>query len=327
MPPQASGTSASQGSPPDRPGSLPGTTTVLTAGRGAPAGRAAPLSRAPAAARWLVAGAAAVVAVVLGAALLRDDGSLAQLEAAVSAERAGPAGSAPRRPVAPRPSDAVPADELAAATAGGVLQLEALAARYPKDPSLFRALMLRHALPPPYHAAALAAAKRLLELDPGAAADDDVKRVVSSAAGGPPEAASAALDVMATGMGSHGADLLYELSIGSSALKERAAKRLAEAAVLARATPALRVAHELRAAPSCKARQALLGRATADGDRRAIDVLTPLVSSKSKGCGFLGMSRCAAPCASIAKEIKAAIQAIEARVGPSPGAADAPESR
>ncbi|WP_437581128.1 hypothetical protein [Sorangium sp. So ce887] len=327
MAPQAPGTSASRASPPDRPGSLPGTTTVLAAGGSAPGSRAALLTRAPAAAQWLVAGAAALVAVVLAAALLRDGDSLARLEAAASAERAAPAASALRRPVVPRPSDAVPADELAAATAGGVLPLEALAARYPKDPAIFRALMLRHALPPPYHAAALAAAKRLLELDRGAASDDDVKRVVASAAGGPPEAASAAIELMASSMGSHGADLLYELSVGTSALKERAARRFAEAAVLERATPALRIAHELRVATSCKARQALLERAAADGDRRAIDVLTPLTSGKSKGCGFLGMSRCAAPCGSIAKEIKAAIQAIEARTGPSPGAADAPASR
>ncbi|WP_437767573.1 hypothetical protein WME77_11315 [Sorangium sp. So ce764] len=297
------------------------------AGGNAPGSRASVLAGTPPAARWLVTGAAALVAVVFAAALLRDGVSLSRLEAASLAERAPPSSSGLRRPAAPRPSDAVPADELATATAGGVLALEALASRYPKDPVIFRALMLRHALPPPYHAAALAAAKRLLELDPGATADDDVKRIVSSAAGGPPEVASAALDLMASGMGSHGADLLYELAVGSSALKERAGKRLAEAAVLGRATPALRIAQELRIAPSCKARQALLARATTDGDRRAVDVLTPLVTSKSKGCGFLGMSRCAAPCASIAGEIKSAIQAIEARTGPSPRAADAPASR
>ncbi|XYI03203.1 hypothetical protein ACMHYB_26960 [Sorangium sp. So ce1128] len=325
MPAQAPGTGASRASAPDRPGSLAGTGNTLAAGLTASGSRASVLARAPAAARWLVAGTAATVAIVLAAPLLRDGASLAQLEAAARAERAGPAGSAIRRPVAPRPSDAVPADELAAANVGGVLALEALAARYPKDPAIFRALMLRHALPPPYHAASLAAAKRLLELDPGAADDDDVKRVVAGAAAGPPEVASAALDLMASSMGSHGAELLYDLAVGSSALKERAARRFAEAAVQERATPALRIAHELRVAPSCKARQALLARAAADGDRRAIDVLSPLIASKSKGCGFLGMSRCAAPCASIAKEIKAAIQAIEARTGPSPGAAPEPE--
>ncbi|WP_433936903.1 hypothetical protein AB3662_19790 [Sorangium cellulosum] len=327
MPAQASGTGASRASSPDRPGSLPGTGSVLATSVTAAAPRASMLAQAPVAARWMVLGAAAAAALVGAAALLRDDASLDRLEAAASAERAPPAGSAPRRPVVPRPSNAVPADELAAANAGGVLALEALAARYPKDPAIFRALMLRHALPPPYHAASLAAAKRLLELDPGAAADDDVRRVVSSAAAGPPEAASAALDLMAGAMGSQGADLLYDLSVGSSAMKERAARRLAEAAVLERATPALRIAHELRVAPSCKARQPLLARATADGDRRAVDVLAPLIASKGKGCGFLGMSRCAAPCASIAGEIKAAIQAIEARTGPSPGAAPAPEGR
>lgn len=327
MPAQASGTGASRASSPDRPAPLSATGSVVATSVTSAGPRAGVLAWAPGAARWLLAGTAAAVVLVVAAALLRDDASLDRLEAAAGAERAAPEGSAPRRPVVPRPSNAVPADELAAANAGGVLALEALAARYPKDPAIFRALMQRHALPPPYHAAALAAAKRLLELDPGAAADDDVKRVVSSAAAGPPEAASAALDLMAGAMGSHGADLLHELAVGSSAMKERAARKLAEASVLERATPALRIAHELRVAPSCKARQPLLARAKADGDRRAIDVLAPLVSGKSKGCGFLGMSRCAAPCASIASEIKAAIQAIEERVGPSPGAAPAPEGR
>ncbi|MGK4004847.1 hypothetical protein WMF31_19605 [Sorangium sp. So ce1036] len=334
MPAQASGPGPGRGSTPDRSGSLSGTGNAIAVDGNASAPRGSALAGAPSAARWLIAGAAAVVAIVLGAALLRDDASLATLEAAARAERAATAGSGPRRPVAPPPRDAAPADELAAATAGGVLALEALGARYPKDPSIFRVLMLRHALPPPYHAAALAAAKRLLELDPGAAADGDVQHVVLSAAAGPPEAAAAALDLMASGMGSHGPDLLYDLATGSSAvktgnpaMKERAAKRLGEAAVLERATPALRIAQELRLARSCKARQPLLERAAADGDRRALDVLSSLVSSKSKGCGFLGLSRCAAPCASIAKEIKAAMSAIEARTGPSPGAAEAPASR
>ncbi|MGK3993959.1 hypothetical protein [Sorangium sp. So ce1024] len=327
MPAQASGTDASRASSPDGPSPLSATGSVLATSVASAGPRATMLARAPRAARWMLAGAAAAVTVVVAAALLRDDASLDQIEAAARAARAAPEGSAPRRPAVPRPSNAVPADELAAANAGGVLALEALAARYPKDPAIFRSLMQRHALPPPYHAAALAAAKRLLELDPGAAADDDVKRVVASAADGPPEAASAAIDLMAGSMGSDGADLLYELSVGSSAVKERAARRLAEPEVLERATPALRVAHELRVAPSCKARQPLLARAKADGDRRAIDVLTPLVTGKSKGCGFLGMSRCAAPCASIASEIKAAIQAIEERVGPAPGAAPAPKGR
>ncbi|WP_437682975.1 hypothetical protein [Sorangium sp. So ce131] len=288
------------------------------------------LTSAPPAARWLITGAAASTALVIAAALLRDDASLDALEAATRAEHAAPADSAPRRPVEAPPRDAAPEGELATAKARGVIALEPLAARYPKDPAVFRALMERHALPPPYHAAALAAATRLLELDPGAAGDDDVQRVVSGAAAGPPEVASAALELMASGMGSRGPDLLYDLAVGSSALKERAARRLGEAAVLEKATPALRIAHELRVSPSCKARQALLQRAATEGDRRAIDVLSPLIVGKSKGCGFFGTSRCPAPCASIAGEIKQTIQAIEARAvsdPPAPGAAEAPPDR
>lgn len=274
----------------------------------------------PPAARWMARGAIAAFALVLGAALLRDEASLDALEAAVRAEKAqAPVSSAePRRPAAPAPRDAVPADEFAAASAGGVLALEALAVKYPKDPAIFRALMLRHAIPPPYHAAALSAAKRLLELDPGAAADGDVQRVVSSAVTGPAEAATAALDLMASSMGRHGADLLYDIATGSSAVKDQAMQRLGEAKVLERATPALRIAYELRAATTCKARQALLERAAEDGDQRAADVLESLIATKPRGCGFLGLSRCPGQCASIAKEIKEALKAIEARVGPAP---------
>lgn len=277
----------------------------------------------PPAARWMAGGAIAAFVLVLGAALLRDEASLDALEAAVRAEQAqAPVDSAePRRPAALAPRDAVPADEFAAASAGGVLALEALAVKYPKDPAIFRALMLRHAIPPPYHAAALSAAKRLLELDPGAAADSDVKRVVSSAVAGPAEAATAALDLMASSMGRHGADLLYDVATSSSAVKDQALQRLGEAAVIERATPALRIAYELRVATTCKARQALLDRAAEHGDRRAAEVLESLIATKPRGCGFLGLSRCPGQCASIAKEIKEALKAIEARVGPPKGAA------
>ena len=273
----------------------------------------------PLAARWLAAAPALIALLVVLAVALRSRGATAALEAAVAAEGAsGGASSARARAPVPEEEDRAPPEELAAARQRGEAGLEDLARRYPKDPAVLRALLLEHAAQPRGQSGALSAARRLLEIAPGAAGDEDLRRVVISAAGGPPDVASQAFDLMAGPMGSDGLDLLYDLALKSPALKERAMRLLGGPNALQRATPALRVAYELRAASSCDARKALLARAAEDGDRRAVEVLTPLTVAKSRGCGVFGLGRCPAPCAAIAANIKKAIQAIEARGTPSP---------
>jgi hypothetical protein len=101
--------------------------------------------------------------------------------------------------------------------------------------------------------------------------------------------------------------------VTSPKLKERASKLLADPATTSSATPALRVAYDLRMATSCAAKKPLLERAAEHGDKRSVAVLSPLVVSTERGCGFLGLRPCVAPCATIAAEIKETIAAIEAR--------------
>lgn len=300
-----------RGSVPDA-GSTRGSFGSLVGDAGQGARRSVVLTTLPRQARWLMAGATVVVAVVVGAAAVRDPASLDRLEAAaVQAKDAAAAAPTAKAP----PHEAATAQEIQAAGARGVLALEDLAARYPQDPEVLKAILRVHTRPPPYYSALLSTSRRLLEIAPEAAADKEVQQSLLVAAGGPPEAASEALTLIAKQPGHHAPDLLYAIGTTQPALKEQAMKQLGAAAMLERATPALRVAYDLRVAPSCAARKLLLGRASEVGDPRAVEVLKPLLVSKSKGCGFMGLGRCPAPCAAISKEIEGAIQAIGARTG------------
>ena len=89
-------------------------------------------------------------------------------------------------------------------------------------------------------------------------------------------------DALATKLGSAGLDMLYDIvsTRGSSKAAIRATELLRDKQVLERASPALRVAIELRDAPSCQERLALLDRAKKDGDTRAVAVLEILRSQK-----------------------------------------------
>ncbi|MCC6526931.1 MAG: hypothetical protein IT373_30060, partial [Polyangiaceae bacterium] len=130
---------------------------------------------------------------------------------------------------------------------------------------------------------------------------------------GPPDAADKALALMANRMGPKGLDLLYELSIGASKVRSKAEALLKQPEVRAKASPALAVALDLRAAIGCQAKKALLERATTAGDLRAVAILQPLTVGASKGCGFLSLASCPAQCAAEAQDMQRAIQAIRAR--------------
>lgn len=82
-------------------------------------------------------------------------------------------------------------------------------------------------------------------------------------------------DALSNKLGSKGLDILYEIvsTRGGSKAATRATEILRQKEVLDRASPALRVAMELREASSCKDRLALLERAQAEGDTRAVAVL------------------------------------------------------
>lgn len=96
-------------------------------------------------------------------------------------------------------------------------------------------------------------------------------------------------------------DILYRLTSvhGGSRAAKRATKLLADDAVLARATPALRIALEIRDAP-CKSRPALFDRAAKEGDERALYLLQAM---RQDHCGQI--SCCMRTDAALAKTIGA----------------------
>ncbi|UQA55844.1 serine/threonine-protein kinase [Polyangium aurulentum] len=82
-------------------------------------------------------------------------------------------------------------------------------------------------------------------------------------------------ELLANGLGSGGLDVLFDIvrSRGGTKAGRRAGDLLANPEVMARATPALRIAYDLRKA-SCTEKRELLGRAVEEGDGRALGELS-----------------------------------------------------
>ena len=82
-------------------------------------------------------------------------------------------------------------------------------------------------------------------------------------------------------LGESGPDVLFHMAsyYGGSRGAIRAADLLANPAVLARASPALRITRDLKAAP-CRERPALYERAAADGDERTLALLGSMLASE-----------------------------------------------
>jgi hypothetical protein len=201
--------------------------------------------------------------------------------------------------------------ELEAAKAGGLVALQELHARYPQDPVVLKVLVLEHGRSPDGLPKALGLLDELIAADPAKVEDDDVGRLLVKAA----DSASAALarqafQIMAERAGKRGPDLLYEVWVGDGRNAAYARKLLNDPKVRELTTPALGIAVELRQAQGCKEKAKLLERAAALGDERVIAILGPLVSGKDRGCGFLGLGSCPAPCWQEASAMKKTIQVI-----------------
>ncbi len=124
----------------------------------------------------------------------------------------------------------------------------------------------------------------LAELDPTALRAPEVFRAVGTLTIGvaqmkaTAQSATTVFELLAQRFGADGIDVLYSViesrpPTGKAA--KRAADELGEPETLARGTPALRIAMELREAP-CEKKAALFARAAANGDARALKVLSPL---------------------------------------------------
>ena len=229
------------------------------------------------------------------------------------APSAGPAKTAPepaRRTPAPRAAD----EQLATAIDLGVDGLLPLSERYPEDPQVLRALTMAFASRATGRVDAMAVAKRLFLVSPEARQDPDMKVLVTRGAETPGEAGKLAFELMTEYMGAAGPDLLYEIMLTRPSVTARARQYLEQPAIRDKATPALKIAYDLRQAPDCEARLPLLGRAAQLGDERALAVLQPLVQGSKKGCGKWKNLPCAAPCAAQAAEYQKTISSIARRL-------------
>lgn len=117
-------------------------------------------------------------------------------------------------------------------------------------------------------------------------------------------AADPIFDRLAGQLGTDGLDILYDLVareqhasdplertglVAPTSAGPRARAILGRPGALARATPAMRVAYELRRAP-CPSREVLFPRAATDGDDRALEILTsmqPPACSRKDACCYL----------------------------------------
>jgi hypothetical protein len=114
------------------------------------------------------------------------------------------------------------------------------------------------------------------------------------------------------------ADLLYEVWTGTTARTETtelAHQILYTKEVRSKASPALAVALDLRAANSCDETKPVLARALKDGDRRSLHLLTKLLAKR--GCGAKKNEDCFACLRGDNDELTATINAVKSRRPPS----------
>lgn len=127
--------------------------------------------------------------------------------------------------------------------------------------------------------------ERLLDIEPSAIDRPDVRKLIADAATfamAPTLAGTVSPDAeriftfLTTGRaGAAGPDILFDLvtTRGGSRASTYAEEMLRRDDVRARGTPALRVAWEFRAAPTCQAKVALFDRVRAEGDKRVLATL------------------------------------------------------
>jgi serine/threonine-protein kinase len=107
-------------------------------------------------------------------------------------------------------------------------------------------------------------------------------------------------------LGSRAGDILYRITSihGGSPAAQRATTLLADETILSRATPAMRIALEIRDAP-CKKRPALFSRAAQHGDSRTLYLLQAM---KDDHCGQMSC------CMKTSTELDTTIGAIRTRL-------------
>jgi serine/threonine-protein kinase len=154
-----------------------------------------------------------------------------------------------------------------------------------------------------------------LDVDENAGDSTDILRGIRRAVDAP-ETRVRALELAAKRLGSAGADLLFDVWIGTNAKTPatRAAREwLDSPSVREHASPALKVALQIREAKGCAALQELLPKLTQDGDERSLKSLRRLQANT--GCGFLDLEDCY-PCLRKGTALDDAVAAVAGRKAP-----------
>lgn len=201
--------------------------------------------------------------------------------------------------------------------AQGPEALATLAQRFPTDPRVLRALVRSH-ISQRHPVEAMRIISKLAQLDPEAGRDPELVQALVAALNSDEESAQAATRLLEQELGEAGVELLYDLTVKQTGArwKPRLNQSLTKADVLAKATPALRVAIDLRAARRCETKRELLRRAQKEGDRRSLVQLRSL--TERRGCGFLNLQDCW-PCLRKSAALSEAIAALESRTSAASG--------
>ena len=195
---------------------------------------------------------------------------------------------------------------------GGPRELEALASKYPRDARVHRALVRAYAAKKDYPGA-MRALGPLLQVDPAARYDEEVGKIVAEAAL-LNDTSDAAFQILETGLGELGVDMLLDLAERTTLepWRTKINQSLAKEAVRKQASPEAQLLLDLQGAARCEQKKALLPRAEQRGGQRVLDYLRRL--QVPTGCGAGGQTDCW-PCMRRDKALQRAVDAITKRGG------------
>jgi len=229
----------------------------------------------------------------------------------LSASAASGGSASPGGSNAPEPVATAAEGEVQGAQKAGVLGLEALAQKYPRDARLSLELA-RAALADKDYVKAVGAVGRALNLEPMLADNKQVASILFQTA--QVKAASDASFALLFGpMGKHGPDVAYDLAATEGVklwVRTRADQGLRSPDFNRLTTPELSIAVALRFASSCPQRYALLPRAKEVGDQRALGYLN--LYRATTGCGRRQQADCYS-CLRADSRLTEAIEAIKQR--------------
>jgi hypothetical protein len=150
---------------------------------------------------------------------------------------------------------------------------------------------------------------------PSAALLVDVRVALSS-----PDAVQEGMDFALEHLGSHGADLIYDVYLdhlgqaGMTPVVARAMKEVNSKRLFELATPALQVALRLANSKACAEYRLIIPDAAANGDDRSLQKLRALLSRR--GCGTYGNKDCFVCLRSAEVPLEAAVQRAETHPSP-----------